>query len=56
MYKIVSADNQIEVWASGFKEKSKAQRLIDEGHIHKHMYQNDKNKKLVVVPENESIK
>lgn len=49
MYKIVSEDNHNEVWASGFYDKKNAQKRIDSGEFHKHMYKKDKHKKLILV-------
>ena len=49
MYKVVSECNKNEVWASGFYSKEKAQKRIDEGYYRKSMYDEDKNKKLIVV-------
>ena len=51
-YKVVTEGSQNEVWATGFKcnyGKKKAQKRIDEGYFHKHMYEADKNKKLIVM-------
>jgi hypothetical protein len=52
-YKVVSECNQNELWASGYygeAGKAKAQKAIDEGYFHRFMYQQDKHKKLIVVP------
>lgn len=49
MYKVVSECNKNEVWATGFCSKEKAQKLIDERYFHRHMYEQDKSKKLIVV-------
>jgi len=49
MYKVVSECNNKEVWAIGFYSKEKAQKRIDEGYFHKHMYEKDKSKKLIVI-------
>lgn len=54
VYKVVSEGNHNEVWASGFhgKEgKEKAEKRINEGYWHKLMYDKDKHKKLIVIPE-----
>lgn len=48
MYKIVSKDNQNEVWASGFYDEQKAIRHILT--IRKFMYEKDKTKELIVIP------
>jgi len=48
-YKVVSECNKLEVWATGFYDIEKPQRLIDEGYFHKYMYECDKHKKLIVV-------
>ena len=48
-YKVVSEECHNEVWASGFYDKQKAQRRIDEGYFHRFMYECDKHKKLIVV-------
>jgi len=52
MYKVVTENNENEVWAAGFYSKKKAQKLIDEGYFHKYMYECDKTKKLKVVWQN----
>ncbi len=49
MYKVVSECNRLEVWATGFYSKEKAQQRINEGYFHRHMYEADKHKKLIVV-------
>ena len=49
MYKVMSKDYPNELWATGFYSKEKAQKRIDDGYYHKHMYEIDKHKKLVVV-------
>ena len=49
MYKVVTQYNQNEVWASGFYDKEKAQKKIDEGYFHRYMYEKDKHKKLIVI-------
>ena len=49
MYKVVSECNNNEVWASGFYSKEKAQKRIYEGYYHKFMYDDDKNKKLIII-------
>ena len=49
MYKVVSECNNNEVWASGFYSKEKNKKRIDEGYFHKHMYDEDKDKKLIVI-------
>lgn len=49
MYKVVSECNHLEVWASGFYSKEKAQNSIDAGYFHQYMYDADKHKKLIVV-------
>lgn len=54
MYKVVSECNHLEVWASGFHSKEKAQSRIDEGYFHRHMYDVDKHKKLIVITETSS--
>lgn len=51
-YKVITEDNSNEVWARGFYGdygRAKAQKMIDEGYFHKHMYEADKSKKLIVV-------
>ena len=53
-YKVVSECCHLEVWATGFygeQGKQKAQGRIDEGYFHRFMYEADKHKKLIVVPE-----
>ena len=49
MYKVVSECDNKEVWTTGFYSKEKAQKRIDEGYFHKHMYECDKHKKLIVI-------
>lgn len=49
MYKVVSECNHLEVWATGFLSKEKAQKRINEGYFHQYMYEADKHKKLIVV-------
>lgn len=49
MYKVVSECDRLEVWATGFYSKEKAQQRINEGYFHRHMYEADKHKKLIVV-------
>jgi len=52
-YKVVTECNQSELWATGFygeSGKAKAQKRIDEGYFHKHVYEEDKHKKLIVIP------
>ena len=49
MYKVVTENNHNEVWASGFFDKEKAQKLIDEKYWHQYMYEKDKHKKLIVI-------
>ncbi len=49
MYKVVSECNKNEVWETGFYSKEKAQTRIDEGYFHQYMYEQDKNKRLIVV-------
>jgi hypothetical protein len=51
-YKVVTEGNPHELWARGFYGdggKEYAQKKVDEGYFHKHMYASDKSKKLVVV-------
>lgn len=51
-YKVVTEDSPNEVWATGFYGdygKAKAEKRIAEGYFHKHMYESDKSKKLIVV-------
>ena len=50
MYKVVSECDKNDVWATGFYSKEKAQKRIDEWYFHKYAYEQDKNKKLIVVP------
>lgn len=50
-FKVVTKGDHLEVWASGFYDKAKAQHMIDEGYWHRHMYQKDKHKELEVIPE-----
>ena len=54
MYKVITKDNPNELWASGFFDKAKAQRMVDEGYWHRYMYEKDKHKVLVVVDEKET--
>lgn len=49
MYKIVSKENQNELWASGFYSKEKALNAIPK--LRKYMYEKDKNKELIVITE-----
>ena len=49
IFYVVSERNNNEVWASGFYSKDKAQKRIDEGYYHKFMYDDDKNKKLIII-------
>lgn len=51
MYKVISKDYPNELWAGGFYSKDKAQKRVDEGYFHRHMYEKDKHKKLIVVNE-----
>lgn len=51
-YKVITKDNPNELWASGFygeHGKAKAEKRIAEGYFHRHMYEADKHKTLVVV-------
>ena len=50
-YKVVTSTNHKEVWARGFSNTEKPQRLIAEGYFHKYMYESDKHKTLIVIPE-----
>ena len=47
-YKVVTENNHNEVWAIGFHSKEKAQNLIDTGYFHRYMYEQDKNKTLII--------
>lgn len=48
-YKVVSECDYREVWATGFFDTEKAQKMIDEGYFHQYMYEQDKHKKLIVI-------
>lgn len=50
MYKVVSACNKNEIWATGCYSNEKAQNRIDEGYFHQYMFGSDKHKKLIVLP------
>lgn len=50
-YKVVTQGAPLEVWAVGFWDRAKAERMIAEGYFHRHMYERDKGKTLCVVPE-----
>ena len=49
MYKVISECNKNEVLGTGFFSKDKAQQRINEGYFHQYMYEQDKDKKLIVV-------
>lgn len=52
-YQVITKDNPLEVWASGFygdSGKQKAERMIAVGYWHRVMYEKDKHKELTVVP------
>ena len=53
MYAVVSEDNHNELWAI-FDSKEKAQQRIDEGYFQRHMYEEDKKKKLIVIEHKKS--
>jgi len=51
-YRVITEGLPNEVWATGFygdEGKKKAQERINSGYFHKHMYESDKSKKLIVV-------
>ena len=50
-YKVITQGAPLEVWASGFADRAKAQRMVDEGYWHRYMYLKDRHKVLVVVEE-----
>lgn len=50
-YVVITEGLSHEVWGTGFygeEGKQKAQNRIDEGYFHKHMYESDRHKKLIV--------
>jgi hypothetical protein len=49
MFKVVTEGREHEVWASGFADREKPERMLAEGYWHRHMYPEDKHKVLVVV-------
>ena len=49
MYKVVTKGSINEVWATGFYNTEKPQKMIDEGYWHKAMYDRDKSKVLIVI-------
>lgn len=53
-YKVVTQGDELCVWAAGFhgdEGKEKAERMISQGYWHRYMYDKDKHKTLIVVPE-----
>jgi|GEM_PF-4342516 len=51
-YIVVTKGNESEVWGTGFYGdygKNKAQVRIDSGYFHDHMFNDDKNKELIVI-------
>lgn len=51
MYKVVTKGSENEVWAVGFYSEEKAQKYIDSGEAYRHLYEADKSKTFIVVPE-----
>jgi len=49
MYKVVTKGSINEVWATGFYNTEKPQKMIDEGYFHKVMYKEGREKVLIVV-------
>lgn len=51
MYKVVTKGAELEVWGRGFYSKERAEAKVKSGYFHRYMYQKDKHKTLIVVPE-----
>jgi hypothetical protein len=53
-YKVITEGAPNELWASGFHGedgKARAEKKVAEGYWHRLMYEKDRHKTLIVVPE-----